>query len=164
MLIFLRSRVVEVFFGLCLAYWTFALLVPPTTLATMLSGALMAAWLGLLAAYWRGVWRAVREPSSTMGGKLVMIGIAGCALGIVGIFAWSLLYQFLDQPIRMRSHVVRGFLLWIFLVSTIMLLIAGNVGKDRFWPSEDLTRLGIVVAGSIILTVFMIYLVGGFPS
>lgn len=161
---FIKSRVVEAFFGLCLVFWVFAPFMGEATRGTLLTGALMSCWLGLLIAYWKGVWRIVRDPKSQLGGKLVMIGIAGCALGIVGVFAWSLAFQYMDQPESMRNHIFRHFLLWVFLVSSVMMVIAGGVDTNKLMPGENWHRIGTVIAVAVILTILLVYLVGGFPS
>jgi hypothetical protein len=160
---FLRSRVVEWFFGLVTSFWIFAPFMDQPFLSALLTGILMSGWLGLLIAYWRGVWRVVRDPQSTLGGKLVMIGIAGLALGIEGVFAWSLLFVYLDQPEWMRMHIVRSFALWIFAVATWTLLIAGNVGDRALIPGENWPRFGAITAVAVTLTIAFIYLAGGFP-
>lgn len=159
---FLKSRVIEWMAVGIASYWLFAPFVPNDLLFTIINGGLMALWIGILISYWKGTWIAVREPMNPLGARLQITAIALLALAITCLFSWAWVYEALDQPLWMRNHLIRGWITWMFLVATVMLLAVGAIKDRSFMPPDSWFRWGVMATLALLLTVAIIYTVGGF--
>jgi hypothetical protein len=106
---FLKSRVVEWWIAACLSFLAFGWLPQRRGISTCISGLLFSAFAGLAITYWKTAWVATRDPRSTLGGRIMVVCLAGLGTGICGVFGWSLLFQYLGQPDAMRFHPVSSF-------------------------------------------------------
>ena len=159
---FVKSRVIESMVVGVLAYWPVYYAVPADLLWTIMNGILMALWVGIMVTYWHGTWIAVRDSTNPLGGKIAISSIALLAVAITGIFAWGWAYQYWGQPFWMRGHPIRGWITWGFLVATVGLVFAGTVSDREFLPAGSWKRVGTFAAMAVVLTLAVVYTIGGF--
>lgn len=164
MRVFLRSRVLEVWAALVASYWIFGWLPHRQGIATMMAGMVFSTWLGLAIAWWRGAWVSLHDPQSTLGGRIMMVNLAGLATGVTGVFFWSLLFQYLQQPEWMRYHPFRGNFLWMIAISGISLLAVSFVEGNTVLPARGFGKLGSLVAGVMCVAIMVAYFTGGFNA
>jgi hypothetical protein len=163
MKVFFKSRVFEWWIGLCSIYWVFGWIPQRQALSTCLTGLLFSTWLGLTITWWRGAWVSIHDPESTLGGRVIMVGFAGLATGVSGIFCWSLLFQYLGQPDWMRYHPVRGQFLWMIFISGMALQFVAYTDGNTVLPAR-FGKLGAVVALVTSGAILLGYLSGGFAE
>ena len=159
---FVKSRVIEWMVAGVFVYWPVYWLVPADMLWTVMNGILMSLWVGIMVTYWHGTWIAVRDSANPLGGKIAISAIALLAISITGIFTWGWAYQYWDQPFWMRGHPIRGWITWSFMVATVMLVFAGMANENELLPARSWKRVGTFAAMAVVLTLAIIYTIGGF--
>jgi hypothetical protein len=161
---FIKSRVIEWGLVSWLSYWIVAPFFVRQTVFTVINGVIMALWIGILLAYWRGTWVAVRNNRKSLGAKLVLTGIASLSLAITSIFTWGWFYEYAGRPSWMRDSLWRGWFSWIFLCGTVMLLVASTTDDTLLIPRDSWGRIGFVVAAAILIVVAIFLSIGGFQG
>lgn len=161
---FLKSRVIEGMLAGVMSFWLFAPFVPIDILFTVISGLLMALWIGITVTYSTGAWIAVRDITNPLAGRVTIAGVALIGWSITAIFIYAWVYQFLGQPESMRQNIYRAWMNWTFLIGTTMLLVVSTINGKKILPADSWQRVGLIVAMSIILTLAITYTIGGFEQ
>ncbi len=161
---FLKNRTVEWWGAACLAFLAVAWLPQRRGISTCLSGLLFSAFAGLTITYWKTAWVATRDPQSTLGGRIMVVCLAGVGTGICGVFGWSLAFQYFGQLEWMRFHPVSSFFKWMIFVSAVGLSGVAVVDGNAIVPTRNFSKLGAIVALTMSLVILLAYLSGGFAD
>jgi hypothetical protein len=158
---FLGNRIPQTLLLIWLSYWPIAFLVPRGVVFEALNGMLASTSAGLAIVFFSSAWRQLRKrPYYYSSAHLLTLGIAIFHTAIVGLFGWGWLYQYLGQPAYMQQHLLRGWIIALLWLGTmIQYIVTVQTVEDADHHEKIAAIAWIRLAGVVTIGLFITVLV-----
>lgn len=144
---FVRNRIVLFVLFAWSLYWPIAWLTPRSIMLEAVNGWVAALSLGVLAAYLPGAWKALRtRPYRMRGAHLMILGISLIQIAIAFLFVWGWLFRVLDMPAWMVDNIIRGGMVHLLAIGSLLQMLAGDMADDDALPTRGWMHVGLIVA------------------